>query len=328
MFFGDTDPSAAAARAMSANAELITNRNCLQILQKQELPDVCYSSYTDLGLDLGLVYSLLDAADEIIYCPSKTWSENKKINYFDPTKSVQGITESILLLFQKNKKNVKNLSLTDWVCPSILELADKRCGHENPQIWITGCSISHGVGVRPQQRYGQLVATTLGLPVSFLTAPGSSVEWATDQLLRSDIRRGDIVIWGLTSESRMPWLDEKTKSVWHINASNAVDIYGDLGVSLLPILCSQNSIYKSVTSVYQVIKYCRDIQAHLLIIGILQSDAVTMQLIHLNEFAPNPYPTNFRQFLDFGVDNMHPGPKQHEFYSQFIIQQLKQRSYI
>ena len=77
------------------------------------------------------------------------------------------------------------------------------------QIWIVGCSYAHGNCLEYiNQRYGQLVAEYYHLPVSFLTKPGSSIDWACDQILRADINPGDIVIWGITSVNRCSWVDD------------------------------------------------------------------------------------------------------------------------
>ena len=45
----------------------------------------------------------------------------------------------------------------------------------------------------------------LNLPVSTLAQGGTSIFWAADQILRSDIRKDDIVIFMLTSTHRFPY---------------------------------------------------------------------------------------------------------------------------
>jgi hypothetical protein len=95
----------------------------------------------------------------------------------------------------------------------ILKLSDVRKTSQ-PQLWVSGCSFAAGDGVQSNQRYGQILSDRLNLPVSFLAESGSSVTWAADQILRSDLRENDILIWGLTSIPRINYF--KNNKVHHV----------------------------------------------------------------------------------------------------------------
>lgn len=214
---------------------------------------------------------------------------------------------------------------------NIDQLIDHRC-RDTRQLWIAGCSISHGTGVGHDQRYGYLLSKKLNLPVSFLTAQGSSPEWAADQLLRSDVRADDLIVWGLTYEGRAPWWLGEHDQLVHVTIGGLRTglykdkIFFDVPESvLLHLVSSDSRVYKSVTSVKQVANYCSKIGAKLLTIGLLSSDAVTFLLNELPEFEPIKH---LPQYLDLGNDNSHPGPLQHQFYAEFCFEQIKQRGYI
>lgn len=328
IFFGDIDDSVCKrAKESCSTAVLISHDNYQSILADKILPDVGYTSLGDLPKDMSTVYAILDLAHEIIYCPPTQWSDNQTADRMMYTESIQGLSEMIMFAFDRSKQNVKN-----FVTPSpphdLLRLADVRCSSA-PQLWVAGCSISHGVGVDADQRYGALLADRLALPVSFLTAVGSSPEWAADQIMRSDIQAGDIVIWGLTGDTRTPWINSAHDLV-HVCHNS------DLDRSLLPsdvltqsrfffldLLTSKTRIYKSITSVQEVANYCAKTHAKLVVLGVLQSDTVTMNLAHLSQFVAVPHLKHQPQFIDTGSDNLHPGPQQHQAYCQLILNHLQ-----
>ena len=95
----------------------------------------------------------------------------------------------------------------------------------------------------------------LNLPVSFLTKVGSSNTWAKDQILRSNIKKNDIVIWGLTSAIRMPYFHNGL--LRHIFAGSFISD-SEIKKFLSPDrLDEQTLIYDSITSIMQVINFCK-----------------------------------------------------------------------
>lgn len=198
----------------------------------------------------------------------------------------------------------------------VLSLADLR-KTDNPQIWIAGCSISHGIGVTNEQRFGQLVANELNLEASFLTQPGSSIEWAADQILRSDIRRKDIVVWGLTHLNRFPViLDYKVENVgpWNLDEHRSkfrtVEGFNE-----------ENMIYKALTRTAEVVNFCNKVKARLVLGGLVPAEH--KELYYVSN-SPH-YVTLPDTFVDHGSDKLHPGPKQHREYADIIINKLREK---
>lgn len=162
--------------------------------------------FTSLGdLDHNLLYQLLIECDDIIYHPPTEWSDiNTKIG-------TESLIKKINLLHDKDIKDIHGAIIKFPMSYKFLDLVDHR-KTQSQQIWISGCSFAKGVALESdKQRYGQIVSSYFDLPVSFLVKEGSSIDWANDQILRADIRPGDILIWALTGVNRTTWFDKEHK---------------------------------------------------------------------------------------------------------------------
>ena len=295
------------------DASLITSDNF-----KNLTAGTYYTSIADLN-GLTNLGSVLMQADRIVYAPPPDgkWSDVQH-----GVSKMQEWTEEYLQVFGICKQ-IENFSVPDILEKNtMLALADSR-KTQDPQLWIAGCSISHGIGVTPDQRYGQLLSDQLKLPASFLTQGGASIIWAADQILRSDIRSGDLVIWGLTAVPRLPWFNHG-ELIHVIPRSYKKDPGLDRKLSL-DYLTSDDVLYRSVIAVKQVINYCEKIGARLILANLLGHLNILnhvkglpnlIQLGHLWGRDSN----NF--YIDFGNDSEHPGPETHKFYAQEILQML------
>jgi hypothetical protein len=208
------------------------------------------------------------------------------------------------------------------------------------KLWVVGCSIAHGVGVEPEQRWGKLVAQQLGIEPVFLTAEGSSIEWGADQILRADINANDTVCWGLTTPNRTLWYNEHgqqqhilnvyyhTHPDFHVDRRHLVDL---------------NLAYKAVNYVRQVQNYLNKIGCRYAIGSVLPGltehrEIVVKNLINTPGFfiAYDPdrikyvdaatfftrnRPVN-QLFADIGSDGFHPGPQQHKLYAEQFLNEL------
>jgi hypothetical protein len=301
------------------DAKLITKEN-----YKNLLPGTYYTSIADVDglLNLSVV---LRSADQIVYAPPPNgiWSDQK-----NGTSTMQTWTEDYLKIF-RFRTSVKNFSVKEVSNKSnILQLADSR-KTDKKQIWISGCSISHGVGVDLNQRYGQLLSEDLDLPVSFLTNTGSSVIWAADQLLRSDIQPNDLVVWGLTSVPRVSWFNNNKLN--HVTPGMYEKIPSLDRKFSFEYFTSEDIMYRTITSMFQVINYCDKIKANLLLVSLMDDGTL---FTYLNDFPNllqifNLWGRDFpSKWIDVGTDAMHPGPKSHKFYSDEILNKIKQLQWI
>jgi hypothetical protein len=326
LFVGDCNTDIAkTAQQFDSNAILIDCNNYKQVLQSTH-GFTGYTSLADLPKNLAVFCELLDVADSIRYCPPAKWSDGKTIDFENVTTSIQGLTEFYLHAINKIKNNVIGLTLENFKLSPYLTLADTR-KTQNAQLWVAGCSTTAGVGVNNVERYGELLGNWLNLPVSFLAEPCSSISWAADQILRSDIKPNDIVVWGLTSENRLTMWDERYHRPVHVNnRSDAVSNTSLSTQSLNKLLVHKTNFFLAIQKVIEVSNFCKKIQAKLLIINIHASVSLALHLIGIEEFFLYTHPSN--QPIDIGNDSEHAGPKQHQSYADFCQTALKKLNYI
>ncbi len=313
VYVGDvTEHLGELARQHDPMATLIDQNNCV------DLDSGTY--YTSIG-DVGSLVNfalVLRQATHITYARPVQWSDQVK-----GSSKMQAWTEDYLSVFANNKVIINfDIKLTDDK-DTMLQLEEPR-KVSGPQLWISGCSITHGTGVTVNQRYGQLLADQLDLPVSFLAQPGSSLTWQADQILRSDIRAGDTVIWGLTSHQRFPYF--KNNKITHVTPltydrdpafKHRVDI---------AFLDSEQLIYQAVVEIHQVINFCRVAGARLILAQLL-GRGLEKYLHHYSEYLmlTDQHGRNLDDmFLDLGSDHSHPGPGMHQWYCEQILNKYKE----
>ena len=204
------------------------------------------------------------------------------------------------------------------------------------RLWIIGCSVTHGIGVAANQRWGQLVSDQLNLPVIFLTAEGSSIEWAANQILQADIKTDDVVLWGLTSPNRFMYYNDLGQ-VQHI-----LSVYYGNNPEFEKIISNRRLVDDNVA--YKAINYVKQVQNFLNKIGCQYSIGYLLpgiddhKKIVLDELANSrnffvaerldksfnadktkflnqTIPNTTDMFIDVGTDGFHPGVLQHQYYA-------------
>jgi hypothetical protein len=321
LFVGDCDTSVAhAAVQFDPDAVLVDFNNYKNFISEQE-EITGYTSLADLPKDLKVFYTLLSAADSIRYCPPKIWSDGKSIDYNNLTSSIQGLTELYLIAVNKLKNNVCGLDLSGYSIDKFLKLQDLR-KTDKKQLWVVGCSTTAGVGVDEHTRYGYLISKFLNLPVSFLAKTSTSISWAADQILRSDIRFGDVVVWGLTDEDRLTLWNNSQSTLAHINSNTQVN-YTELDLSsnfINKLLIHKTNMFVAIQKIHEVVNFCNKNGAKILIINIHSSNLLNAYLSNMKEFCFYLRPENC--YADLGSDGLHPGIEQHKLYAEFCIQFL------
>lgn len=270
-----------------------------------------YTSLADLPEitpDRCVFYEILKTATEIYYYPSKKWSDHQ--DEFNPC-SGQILTEYFLYLTSLNNQNVHGLNLTKYSDTPYLNLLDSKC-NKSTRLWVAGCSVSAGEGVEQNQKYPELVAKKFFGEYVDLTFRGSSLEFQADQILRSDIQSGDIVVWGLTHEYRAVYWNRQENRPRSLNAYH-VSNFRKTHQADDPT--DETRLYKATIVIGQVSNFCQKIGATLIMIPIMCSEWLQMHLHDHNDYYQLPYNT---QFVDRGTDNNHPGPKQHAIYADHV----------
>lgn len=287
------------------HAKLITQDN-LHDLQS----GTYYTSIGDLG-SLENLGTVLQQANKIVYAPPAHWSDEAR-----GVSQMRHWTEDYLNVFSC-RCEVENY----WPKKEfnqILHLADQRKTSAS-QLWIAGCSISHGSGVCSNTRYGQLLANRLNLQTSFLTQPGSSISWAADQILRSDIRPNDVVVWGLTHRARLSKFDQDNWSYITIN-------WPKLDTFTAEYLASDHVVYQAITSVFQVVHFCQKVRATLVVASLLDHGLISyLQNLPGHVMLGGLWGRDSENlFADIGSDGQHPGSKTHAFYAEQIYQKIQE----
>ena len=283
-------------------------------------PGTYYASLGDLA-DLLNFSKMLRQADLIVYAPPDKWSDS----FFGKSK-MQMWTEDYLkaFIYFRPIENLPDRLVTEVPKNKsiILKLSDVR-KTDQPQLWVSGCSVTDGSGVQPNQRYGQLLSDRLNLPVSFLSQSGSSITWAADQILRSDLRENDILVWGLTSVPRINYF--KNNKVYHVFPGPKEHIKN---FQKFLVDHEEDILYKSLISVYQVINFCRKIKVDLVLVDLLNHDLKYYLKDDIDVLSLTGLWGREHDVLieDYGDDGIHPGVNTHEFYAKEIFKKIKEKT--
>lgn len=198
----------------------------------------------------------------------------------------------------------------------------------NTLLWTSGCSVTYGTGIERHERWGYLLSKLLNLTEVSISNPGASIAWATDQILRSDLRSGDIVVWGLTDISRVEYA--KNWQLYAIPVTGYSQLPENLQHYNLDYFDSQTKFVQAIKNILQVKNYCDKVGAKLFLANLLDStyfNCVFSSLSNYIDFCiESPY-NNKLEFLDLGSDNSHPGPKQHQYYAEKIYQLIKENNH-
>jgi len=323
------------ALEFDANAFLVDRKNVDAIIKDANKDIVYYTSIADVQ-DADIFYKLLLTADKIYYYPGSVTSElpevpGDKKEFFT---SEANLTEYILFVINTNKNNVYGYTVPqEFTNPELTKLVDSRKPNEGKQLWISGCSIAIGEATDKDKRFGHVLGKMLNMPVNWLTESGSSISWQSDQICRSDIRSGDIVIWALTHPQRYTLWNEGANTWQHVTRDTKEYDYDSIGVgkrTISEMWVSKTQYFLSINAVHRAVKFCNAVGAKLMMFPVLPTQELDYELANLKQYKLYTHKNQliFHEFLDFGTDNMHPGPIQHQAYADFCIDNLKQLKYI
>jgi hypothetical protein len=310
LYIGDGSQSfSKSVNLLDSTAELVTAKNIAKYLNKKTT--TAYTSLDDLGhCAWGIEFKqLLDASLNITYV---------KPAYTDSCDELTSNDHIKLLLenysFVAGRSIVGLESFKKHYADDFLRLQSRR-QTDGQQIWVVGCSHTVGVGISPTERYATLISNQLNLPCSLLAFSGSSIEWAADQIIRSDIRPNDIVFWGITSNGRLSYYTRER--LVHVTSST-YDTEKKLN-DRVPIgsLDNINMLYHNVRFVHQVINKCQSVGAQLFMLDITKNPILSTFLYGIDNYTQGI--AYYENFIDFGRDGAHPGPEQHKIYAKKFL---------
>lgn len=291
----------------NSNLKLLNGNNIKHVLNSALIEDCC-SSPEDLGYEsIGLA------------CNNAL-----EIHLLEINNSINPLSFMLYgrLFNELTRVQDKVINFTDIInkldlVNSLNEFRDTK----QPTLWTVGCSITIGIGVEYNNRWGTMLSNLLQMPESTLSAPGTSIQWACDQILRSDIQKNDIIVWGLTSIPRI-----EITSNWK-TMSRTVGNYSEIELAKqywnLDYFDSETLLINSIRNILQVDNFCNKIGARLCLANILDIHWVPFMLKEYPNFIDLTSDLNIGktmvEFIDLGTDKSHPGPKQHQQYANKLF---------
>lgn len=281
----------------------LDQKNIKNIVDDVRLYD-CYTSLEDITVEnLSLLFS------------------SKHIHLVDIDETVLNDSSFLYFSFLQKLSRREEFEKLTWInkLKNNLQSTQQTRNTDDRVLWAAGCSVTYGEGVDKTERFSAILAKQLKIQELSLAKSGSSLSWSADQLLRSDIRKDDIVIWGLTTFSRID-----VSNNFNLESCPAVH-YDSLEKKYqywnLDYFDSNTLITTCLRQILQVKNFCAKIGAKLYIINLIDVHAPVL-LYGDNQFydlSPElDYADKRWKYLDFGSDDLHPGPKQHQLYADTI----------
>jgi hypothetical protein len=327
LYVGDTEDK---LRSLSLDTELLdidSYKHC-QTHHKHDLLECksgnFHTSLADLE-EMKILNEVCGIAKEIYYVKSDTWNTEEEKKW----------TEYCLLHWAQFKKvrNAEKIKCKVHRLKHHIQLHDSR-KTDKPQLWVAGCSITAGAGVEKTDTWKSIVANELSLELTDLSDNGASIIWASDQICRSDIRKNDLVFWGLTNQKRFPYISDENElthnKLSHITGSMEnlrkhglisaremkmfVRILEGRGLSTL--------IYLNILAIKRAYNYCHEVGAKMVVLGLLSDVENSYTLYDVPVFKQLKHLAD--DWEDLGNDNLHPGPKQHKIYADTFLKYYKE----
>lgn len=189
-----------------------------------------------------------------------------------------------------------------------------------PTLWVGGCSVSNGDGVKEKESYASLLADKLKYQLVNLSRSGESIFCTIDHLLRADIQPHDIVIFGVTNFARHEYVRD------HKLIGSSFGVKGDnfkyLKYIDLEYFESEVNALKCCHQIFHIINVCNNIGARVIIANILDITLSPIFFKDCENYIDFSHTGTLDTFIDIGNDGLHPGPKQHQCYFDKIYQKL------
>lgn len=171
---------------------------------------------------------------------------------------------------------------------------------QDPCLWVFGCSHSYGVGLdHESQRYSNILAESLHLPLRLIAEPGSSLGWSLNHMIRSEIKSSDTVVWQITTPGRLSKY-QGNKKILHTKIAHHP--------ALLDFFSDDQMFFDHVNLLHQGVAFLRAKKVKFAMTSILPKDSdwfytYNQEYVKFPEYCYTPDFT-----VDFGHDGVHAGP--------------------
>jgi hypothetical protein len=272
----------------------------------------CHTSPEDLSY--ALVHEALEFAREI-YLVELDFATINIINYDIAIFDLYGRLYN--QLFKQRSKIVGNFS-TEIVHSVPTQIQRP----QQPVVWAAGCSITAGSFVLPEQRYSTLVTNALNRPEINIARGGSSIFWAADQILRSDVQAGDVVLWGITNATRVEM--SNAFELTPVMLRKYVQLPSNQKLWNMNWFGSPTQTTMMLHYINQVQNFCQKTNVSLYMFNVLDTAWLSIILQkyqnYLNLVIDCKIKNDTVTYVDYGTDDLHPGPIQHQQWADQILE--------
>lgn len=297
------------------NTRLINQQNYSKIINSPEIIN-CHTSPEDLSITI--LEEIFTNADDI-YLVEYDQSSGNDYWYY-------GYVANKLYKFKHKVHNFEWISNINYKKLNANEMKP-RPSTDKTVMWSFGCSHTYGCGLEDpiNQRWSNLLSNKLGIVDVNQAVIGSSLGFSADRIIRSDIRKGDIVLWGLTNFSRYEYgIGWKYASA---SISQYLNMKEELRTVTPAFFSSETPVVLGIHYILQVINYCERIGAKLYLINVGEetwTNVVFCDYTGLIDLTVDIDSAGRSKFIDYALDNDHPGPKQHQHYADVIFKFLSE----
>jgi hypothetical protein len=234
-------------------------------------------------------------ATEILSIVHKFDSINFVQEQFKPKDGIYEDTVALLTYINHNKE-ITNFTNTE--CEVFVENKEIYTRPDAPVLWVFGCSHSYGTGLRDnEQRYAELVAEGLGLPLKLVARPGGSMQWTLRHIVNAAIEPRDFVIWQIINPPRTSYFNGK--HVEEICFSHTKNRH------LLEVYTDEQIYFTHLSTINIGVRYLRAMQSQFMLISLDHNNEYQFRMEY-SKYPEYYYCSDFA--VDLGTDNLHYGP--------------------
>lgn len=262
---------------------------------------------------------------------------NKKVSGFNFKYFYDNLANKKFFFNEDNSLPKNWLSLFDYSEKNFTGLLDYRKSSDN-QVWVAGCSTANGTALPDiSYAYASIVAKELNMPLSILGKGASTISFSTDQLLRSAVKPGDTVLWGISGVCRLSLFDKNLHEQFvTFNRIERGECSKEETIFALESMNHNNQIATALRCLSQVMTRfdCEGVKLKIIAHPEINLPDQYLPLrstiethpgfvnLHGNNYLDAIYSDisdTLKFYKDFGNDNLHPGVQTHKEWAKIIL---------
>jgi hypothetical protein len=234
-------------------------------------------------------------------------------NQFEPGDGIYEDTVA-LLNYINHRKKINNFNNSD--CEVFVDRKDIYTRPDEPVLWVFGCSHSYGTGlVDTVQRYAELVANQLGMPLKLIARPGGSMQWTLRHIVNAAIEPRDLVIWQIINPPRLSYFNGK--HVEEVLLANTGRRY------LIETYTDEQIYFTQLSTINLGVRYLRALQSRFMLISLDHNNEYEFT----GEYSKYPEYCHCSNFaVDLGIDNLHFGPLSNKRLANALLDHIQYKN--